>query len=289
MSQRAQIEHSLITTYRSRFWSPFIRAIKEYELILPGDRIAVMLSGGKDSFLLAKLFEELHRHGKKNFGLVLIGMDPGYAEENRKKVEELQALLEHPLHLYERDVFSASKKMNEKNPCYLCARMRRGVLYDLAKKHDCNKIALGHHFDDVIETALMNVLVGGMTMAMMPKLHSTSHPEMELIRPLYYVRERDILLWQEAMELEFLDCACEVAARELPSMRREIKELIPMLKERFTHVEDAIFHSTKNVHTGAILGTVVKGKKHSFLETYSLQQTIDKKSGEEESQEKPLP
>lgn len=268
VTKREIVERSLITSWRSRLWRPFIRAIKDYELIKSGDRIAVMMSGGKDSFLLAKLFEELYRHGKRNFEMVLINMDPGYAEKNRAIIEENNSLLEFTPQMYERDVFAVTQIMDTQNPCYLCARMRRGVLYDLAKKHGCNKIALGHHYDDVIETALMNVLVGGITMAMMPKLHSTSHKNMELIRPLYYVREKDIINWQKSLGLSFLDCACSIASKDLSSTRRIVKELIPELKKKFPQVEEAIFHSTRQVHTGAILGTVVKGVHHSFLESY---------------------
>lgn len=272
------MERSLIKTYRSRLWTPFIRAIKDYKLVEPGDRIAVMLSGGKDSFVLAKLFEELYRHGERNFSLVLLAMDPGYAPEHRALIDRYPPYFEHELHIYDRNVFSASQSMEVKRPCYLCARMRRGVLYDLAAKHGCNKIALGHHYDDVIETALMNVLVGGITMAMMPKLRSTSHPGMELIRPLYYVREKDIIAWREAMGMEFLGCACAIASKELPSTRRQIKELIGELKKQFPQVEDSIFHSTNNVHTGAVLGRIVQGERQSFLDYYD--ELLDEEGGE---------
>lgn len=261
------IEQSIQKRFRTRLWTPFIRGIKDYRLIENGDRIAVAISGGKDSFLMAKLFQELYRHGKRNFELRFIAMDPGYAPPLREHLERMAAHLEIPLSITPKNVFAASRQLSKK-PCYLCARMRRGVLYEIAQEQGCNKLALGHHYDDVIETVLLNVLQGGITMTMMPKLHSQNFSGMELIRPLYYVREKDILQWQEACGLKFLDCACPVAEGEIDSSRQKIKELIPRLKKDFPQVEEAIFASTKHVHLGAVLGTVDHGKEISFLETY---------------------
>lgn len=261
------IEHSIQKTFRRRLWTPFIQAIKEYKLIEDGDRIAVAISGGKDSIVMAKLFQELYRHGKRNFELEFIALDPGYSKENRLHLERIADHLEIPLSFHEANVFSVSQNMSEK-PCYLCARMRRGVLYEMAKKKGCNKLALGHHYDDVIETILLNVLQGGITMTMMPKLYSTNFPGMELIRPLYYLREKDILLWKKACELEFLDCACPVSLKQMDTQRKKVKELLPKLKKDFPQVEESIFSSVKHVHLGAILGTVDNGRKESFLDHY---------------------
>lgn len=261
------IEQSIQKKYRHKLWTPFIRAIKEYQLIEEGDQVAVAISGGKDSFLLAKLFQELYRHGNRNFELSFIAMDPGYAPQHRDHLEKMADYLNIPIKIYSRNVFEVSLKLSEK-PCFLCARMRRGALYDLAKKEGCNKLALGHHYDDVIETILLNLLQGGITMAMMPKLHAQNFPGMELIRPLYYLREKDILRWQEEAGLSFLDCACPVAEKQNQSSRQKIKKLLPILKEDFPRVEESIFASMKHVHLGSVLGTVDKGKKKTFLEKY---------------------
>lgn len=267
MKSSKEIERSIHKRFRKKLWSPFTRAIKEFELIEDGDRIAVTMSGGKDSFVLAKLFQELYQHGKRNFELVFIGMDPGYSRENREHLERMASHLDIPLKIFNRNVFSASQAMADK-PCYLCARMRRGVLYELARDLGCNKIALGHHFDDVIETYLLNILQGGITMAMMPKLKSKNFPKMELIRPLYYVREKDILAWRDYNHLDFLDCACPVASGQINSYRQRVKKLIPRLKEDFPQVEMSILAATKHVHLGAVLGTVSNGEETSFLNNY---------------------
>lgn len=261
------IEKSLQKKFRHRLWTPFVRALQDYELIKDGDRIAVAISGGKDSFLLAKLFQELYRHGRRNFELCFIAMDPGYDDRSREDLEELARRLEIPLKISNKNIFRASQRLSDK-PCYLCARMRRGALYELAKQEGCNKVALGHHFDDVIETTLLNLFQGGITMTMMPKLHSQNFPGMELIRPLYLVRERDILAWRDFNQLSFLDCACPVAKKELDSSRQKIKELIPRLKRDFPALESSVFASMKHVHLGAVLGTVKDGKEYSFLEGY---------------------
>ena len=200
-------ERSLIKTYRKSIWNPFIAAVKRYELIEPGDRIAVCISGGKDSVILAKLMQELQRHTSQPFELVFMVMDPGYKPENRKLIEDNAALLGIPITIFDSDIFDVTVSV-EKNPCYLCARMRRGFLYAKAQELGCNKIALGHHFSDVIETTVMSMFYGSQLQAMPPKLHSTSFPGMTLIRPMYCIREEDILAWKRYNELEFIQCAC---------------------------------------------------------------------------------
>lgn len=262
------VEHRLRTTYRSRLWTPFTKAIKTYALIEPGDKIAVAISGGKDSFILAKLFQELYRYGERNFELAFIVMDPGYLPEHRSQLEQIAQALAIPIQVYERPVFQVSQKLSDK-PCYMCARMRRGNLYAIAQELGCNKVALGHHYDDVIETILMNVLVSGNFMTMMPKLWSSNFPDMQLIRPLYYIREHDIIQFSKSIGFEFLNCACAVADGQIDSTRQKIKHLIAQLKQEFPQVEAAIFSSTQNVHLGAILGTIVGKEKHSFLTDYA--------------------
>lgn len=262
-----QAEHLIRTTYRKRLWTPFVQASKDYELIQDGDRIAVAISGGKDSFILAKLFQELYRHGRRNFELEFMVMDPGYRPEHRARIEQMAERLEIPIRIFSRDVFRVAQSLSEK-PCYLCARMRRGNLYAMAKELGCNKVALGHHYDDVIETVLMNILSGGNFMTMMPKLHATNFPKMELIRPLYYIRENDVRSFSKAIGYDFLNCACIVADGQVDSNRLRIKHLIQQLKPEFPQIEDSIFAATKNVHLGAILGTIVNGEKQSFLTHY---------------------
>ena len=206
------IERSIIKKYRKELWTPFIVAVKRYELVQAGDKIAVCISGGKDSMLMAKLMQELQRHSDVPFELVFLVMDPGYNEINRQKIESNAALLEIPVTIFETNIFEVANN-SEKSPCYLCARMRRGYLYAHAREQGCNKIALGHHFDDVIETILMGILYGGQINTMMPKLHSTNFQGMELIRPLYYVKEEDILAWKDYNGLHFLQCACRFTER----------------------------------------------------------------------------
>lgn len=259
--------HLIRKTYRKRLWTPFIKAIKEYELIKDGDRIAVCISGGKDSFLTALLFQELYKHGHRNFELEFLLMDPGYKSYHRDHALQIADELGIPLHVYTSRIFDITQQKTDK-PCYLCARMRRGHLYSYAKELGCNKIALGHHYDDVIETILMNVLSSGTYMTMMPKLKSDHFEGIELIRPLYLIRERHIISYAEALGLHFLDCACEVAEKKVGSNRAKIKNLIKTLGKDFKHVEASIFHSASNVHVGAVLGIVDNGEKRSFLETY---------------------
>ena len=273
LSRAAQIERSIIKTYHKQLWTPFINALKQYELIAPGDRIAVCISGGKDSMLLAKLMQQLHRHSDVPFELEYLVMDPGYAPANRAKIEENAEILGVPVTIFESDIFAVANGA-EKNPCYLCARMRRGALYAKAQELGCNKIALGHHRDDVIETTVMAMFYGAQLQGMMPKLHSTNFPGMELIRPLYCVREEDIVAWAKHNELEFLQCACRftertaTAGHETESKRREVKALIRRLRETNPDLESNIFHAIHTVNLDMFPGWKTKGEKHSFLENY---------------------
>ena len=273
LSRAEQIERSIIKTYHKQLWTPFINALKQYELIAPGDKIAVCISGGKDSMLLAKLMQQLHRHSDVPFELEYLVMDPGYAPANRAKIEENAEILGVPVTIFESDIFAVANGA-EKNPCYLCARMRRGALYAKAKELGCNKIALGHHRDDVIETTVMAMFYGAQLQGMMPKLHSTNFPGMELIRPLYCVREEDIVAWAKHNELEFLQCACRfteraaTAGHETESKRKEVKQLIRRLRETNPDLESNISHAIHAVNLDMFPGWKTKGEKHSFLENY---------------------
>ena len=273
LSRAALIERSIIKTYHKQLWTPFINALKQYELIAPGDRIAVCISGGKDSMLLAKLLQQLHRHSDVPFELEYLVMDPGYAPANRAKIEENAEILGVPVTIFESDIFAVANG-TEKNPCYLCARMRRGALYAKARELGCNKIALGHHRDDVIETTVMAMFYGAQLQGMMPKLHSTNFPGMELIRPLYCVREEDIVAWAKHNELEFLQCACRfteraaTAGHETESKRKEVKQLIRRLRETNPDLESNIFHAIHAVNLDMFPGWKTNGEKHSFLENY---------------------
>ena len=268
-----EIERSIIKTYRNEIWRRFTKAINEYELIKDGDRIAVCISGGKDSMLMAKLFQELIRHGKHNFDLEFICMDPGYTERNAARIRENAKILGIPLTVFETDIFASVDAVRD-NGCYLCARMRRGHLYAKAREMGCNKIALGHHYDDVIETLLMSILYGGQIQGMMPKLHSTNFEGMELIRPLYLIRERDIIRWKNHNELEFLNCACRFTERcaagdsEIESKRDEIKELIAQLAEKDPVIEKNILKAAENVNVDTLIAYKKDGVKHHFLEEY---------------------
>lgn len=266
--ERAGIERSIITTYRKVIWSRFVKGVKEYALIEEGDEIAVCISGGKDSMLLAKCMQELQAHGEKKFGLKFLCMDPGYAPENRALIEENAQKLGIPLHIFGSQIFEAVTHV-EKSPCYLCARMRRGFLYEEAQRLGCNKIALGHHFDDVIETLLLSVLYGGQVQGMPPRLYSTNHPGMQLIRPLYYVHEHDIVRWKDHCGLRFLRCACKFteksAEAEENSKRLVVKRLIAKLKESDPNVDISIFRSMYNVHVDTLIGYESGGKRYDFL------------------------
>ena len=271
-----RIERSILidqpeTGFRKTIWKPFIAAIKQYDLIQPGDKIAVCISGGKDSVLLAKLFQILHRHTAIPFELEFIVMDPGYNPVNRQKIIDNAALLEIPIRIFDSDIFDAAASA-ERNPCYLCARMRRGFLYDRAQELGCNKIALGHHFSDVIETTLMGMLWGAQIQAMLPKLHSTNFEGMELIRPLYKVHEDAIIAWARYNSLSFLACACimteNAAVDENASKRRQTKSLIRELKKDCPDVEKNIFNSIHKANIDTMVGYKHLGVQHSFLETY---------------------
>jgi tRNA(Ile)-lysidine synthase TilS/MesJ len=275
LAKHQQIERSIITTYRKTIWSPFVLAVKKYALISAGDKIAVCISGGKDSMLLAKLMQQLQRHSEVPFELVFLMMDPGYNAENRKRILENAELLQIPLTVFDSDVFAASNAADEQSPCYLCARMRRGHLYAKAKELGCNKIALGHHKSDVIETTVMGMLYGGQLQGMLPRIKSTNFEGMELIRPLYCVLEEDILRWKEYNGLQFIACACKFTQRTTGgdedsfSARRRVKALIAQLKEENENVESNIFQSIHNVQLDTLVEYKTDGEKHSFLEKFS--------------------
>ena len=270
-----EAERSIVKKFRKEIWRKFTKAINEYELIQDGDRIAVCISGGKDSMLMAKLFQELERHGKKNFEVVYLVMNPGYNELNYQTILNNAKLLEVPVTVFKTEIFDTVADITE-SPCYLCARMRRGYLYSKAKELGCNKIALGHHFDDVIETILMGMLYGAQIQTMMPKLHSTNFEGMELIRPLYLIREADIIKWMHYNELHFIQCACRFTENcascggtEKGSKRAEIKELIHELAEKNPVIEKNIFRSVENVNLGTVIAYKQEGVTHHFLTTYA--------------------
>lgn len=268
-----EIEQSIRKKFRKTIWCRFTRAVREYELVKEGDKIAVCISGGKDSMLMAKLFQELKRHNKFNFEVVFLVMDPGYSPANRQIIEANAKRMNIPITIFESDIFDAVFNI-EKSPCYLCARMRRGHLYSKAKELGCNKIALGHHYDDVIETILMGMLYGAQMQTMMPKLHSTNFEGMELIRPLYLIREDDIKKWHDSNDLHFIQCACKftdtcsTCGSENTSKRVEVKNLIRQLKETNPFVESNIFKSVENVNLSTVIAYKKDGVKHHFLDDY---------------------
>ena len=268
-----EIEQSIRKKFRKTIWCRFTRAVREYELVKEGDKIAVCISGGKDSMLMAKLFQELKRHNKFNFEVVFLVMDPGYSPANRQIIEANAKRMNIPITIFESDIFDAVFNI-EKSPCYLCARMRRGHLYSKAKELGCNKIALGHHYDDVIETILMGMLYGAQIQTMMPKLHSTNFEGMELIRPLYLMREDDIKKWRDSNDLHFIQCACKftdtcsTCGGENTSKRVEVKNLIRQLKETNPFVESNIFKSVENVNLSTVIAYKKDGVKHHFLDDY---------------------
>ena len=263
-----EIERSLIKRYRKGIWSKFIKAIKDYNLVEEGDKIAVAISGGKDSLLMAKLFQELHKHRQVDFELEFIAMDPGYHPQIRELLEENCKHLNIPVHIYETKIFDIIDEKAKEYPCYLCARMRRGSLYAKARELGCNKLALGHHYNDVIETTMLNVLYAGNFKTMLPKLKADNFPDMELIRPLYYVEEEYIKRFIRYTGLWPLNCACMVAAKKTGNKRYEIKDLIKSLGENFKDVEKSIFKAAENVNIDSVLGWQQDGVKHSFLENY---------------------
>lgn len=269
-----RVEQSLQKKFRKKIWVAFTKAVKQYELVKENDRIAVCISGGKDSMLMAKLFQELHRHSDFPFEVKFIVMDPGYSTANRNVIEENARKLKIPIEIFESDIFDSVYNI-EKSPCYLCARMRRGHLYNYAKSLGCNKIALGHHYDDVIETILMGMLYGAQIQTMMPKIHSTNFEGMELIRPLYLVREDDIKAWRDYNGLHFIQCACKFTDtcttcnnEENRSKRVEIKQLIAKLKQTNPEVEKHIFKSVENVNIDTVIAWKKGGEKHHFLDSY---------------------
>ena len=274
MEQYKMVERGIITTYRKRIWSKFIKAVKDYQLVNDGDKICVCISGGKDSMLMAKLFQELHRHSDVPFEVEYVVMNPGYNDSNLELIKSNLNLLNIPATIKDTNIFDVANSM-DKNPCYMCARMRRGALYQIASDMGCNKIALGHHYDDVIETTLMNMLNTGTFQTMLPKLHSDNFDNMELIRPLYLIREKDIITWVNSNHLKFLRCACKLTERidkaktgDSGSQRLETKKLIASLISYNANVEFNIFKSAENINLDKSLGYIKDGKKHSFLDEY---------------------
>lgn len=269
-----KIEQSIVKSYRSRLWTPFCRAINRYQLILPGDKIAVCISGGKDSMLMAKMMQLLHRYSEIPFEVIYLIMDPGYNEINRRKVESNAEFLKIPYTLFESDVFEVAN-VQDKNACYLCARMRRGCLYKKAQELGCNKIALGHHFDDVIGTTMLGMFYGGQLQAMLPKLKAKNFPGMELIRPMYLVHEEDIIAWKNANELTFIQCACRFTENctlcdngQGGSKRQAIKQLLKKLKKDNPRIEDNIFSSIHTLQLDTMVGWKYHGQEYSFLDSY---------------------
>lgn len=270
-----KVERSIIKTYRKTIWSKFTKAVRDYELVKEGDRIAVCISGGKDSMLMAKCFQELHRYSDIHFDVKFVVMDPGYSPENRQIIEDNARKLNIPIEVFETDIFENVFHI-EKNPCYICARMRRGYLYNYAKNLGCNKIALGHHYDDVIETILMSMLYGAQIQTMMPKLHSNHFEGMEVIRPLYLVREDDIKAWAKFNDLYFIQCACkftdtcssEACLTRPRSKRVEVKNLIREMKKTNPYVEQNIFKSVENVSLKTVIAYKDDTTKHHFLDDY---------------------
>jgi len=266
------IERSLITKYRRPLWSKFIKAIKDYQLVDDGDRIAVAVSGGKDSTLMAKLFQEMQRHGKDNFELEFIAMDPGYHDSIKQLLIENCEFLNIPVHIFDSGIFKIVDQIAQDYPCYMCAKMRRGALYAKAQELGCNKLALGHHFNDVIETTLLNMFFAGTFKTMLPKLKSAHFAGLELIRPLYYIEEEYIEKFTEEHGIWPLNCACMVAAKEIANKRFEIKDLVKELKKKYKDVDKFIFKSAHNVNMDCVLGWQQKGMKHSYLDFYDQDQ-----------------
>lgn len=278
MERYEEIEKSIVTSYRKKIWTKFIKGIKEFDMIKDGDKIAVCMSGGKDSMLMAKCFQELKKHRQMNFEVVFLVMDPGYNEINRQKIISNAKLLNIPITMFDTNIYDSVAGIDD-HPCYICARMRRGYLYNKAQELGCNKIALGHHFDDVIETVLMGMLYGAQMQTMMPKVHSTNHPGMELIRPLYFVKEADIISWKQKNDLEFIQCACRLTEHCTicdngggGSKREEVKKLIKQLRQTYKNVDMNIFKSTQNVNLDTIISYKKDGKIYHFLDEYDNKQ-----------------
>jgi len=273
MERYKEIERSIIKKYRKEIWAKFVKAVKDYKLINENDRVMVCISGGKDSFLLAKCVQELQKHGGIPFEACYVCMNPGYNEANKIKIFENAKILNINLEMFDSDIFEVANSLNEKSPCYMCARMRRGHLYNKAKELGCNKIALGHHFDDVIETTLLSMFYGSEVKTMLPKLHSENFENLELIRPLYLVKENSILAWAKYNNLEFINCACKFTERvslsdEPVSKRKEMKELIKYLRELNPDIDYNIFKSLDNINLNCVLGTKKNGIYKSFMDEY---------------------
>lgn len=280
-----KIEHDIITKYRKQLWRPFTKAVRDFEMIKENDKVAVCMSGGKDSFIMAKCMQELRLHGRIKFDVIFLVMDPGYSKKNREMIEQNAKLMNIPITIFETDIFASVKEIKD-SPCYLCARMRRGNLYAKAKELGCNKIALGHHYDDVIETILMSMLYGGEIKTMMPKLKSTNFEGMELIRPMYYIKERDIISFKNNHHLTFLNCACRFtemceldpnADKEEKSKRKEMKKLIEYFRSRSPFIESNIFKSVFNVNLNTLIGYHKDNYTYNFLDDYD-----EKLDGKEE-------
>lgn len=272
MSNYKEIERSIIKTYRKSIWCKVTKAIRYYHLINDNDKIMVCISGGKDSFLLAKCIQELSRHGKIKFNATYVIMNPGYTKYNLNKIKKIAKELNVPIEIFSTDIFDVANKLNPNAPCYMCARMRRGHLYNKAKELGCNKIALGHHFDDVIETTLLSMCYASEVKTMLPMLHSTNFKGIDLIRPLYYVKESDIISWMNYNKLDFINCACKFTERnnidEGASKRQEMKKIISYLRSLNKDIDYNIFNSMNNINLNCILGYSKDGKKHSFLDIY---------------------
>ena len=273
MEKYQEVERSIITRFRKEIWSRFVKGVANYEQISEGDKIMVCISGGKDSFLLAKCIQELIRHGKFKFEAKFVCMDPGYNKKNRELIESNAKLLGIPIEVFESDVFQVAEKLNGESPCYMCARMRRGFLYSKAQELGCNKIALGHHFDDVIETTLLSLFYGSEIKTMVPKIHSENFKGIELIRPMFLVKERDIISWVKYNELTFLNCACKftekVANHEEASKRKQMKKLIEEFRKENKNIDNNIFNAMGNINMSCILGyRDIDGNEHEFVDYY---------------------
>ncbi|AUA37644.1 2-thiocytidine tRNA biosynthesis protein TtcA [Clostridioides difficile] len=262
------IEKSIIKKYRKNLWSKFMKSIRDYKLVEEGDKIAVAISGGKDSILMAKMFQELKKHGQVNFDVEFIAMDPGYHANIRQLLIDNCEYLNIPIHLFDSRIFEIADEIAKDYPCYMCARMRRGALYSKAEELGCNKLALGHHYDDVIETTMLNLLCAGNFKTMLPKLNSTNFEGIKIIRPLYYIREEHIIRFIQNSGIWPLNCACMVAAKKTGNKRYEIKDLIKSLESNFKNVEKSIFKAAENVNLDSVLGWQKDGEKHSFLENF---------------------
>ncbi len=264
MNVLQNIEKSIIKKYRKTIWRPFTRALNDFSLIDDGDHIAVAISGGKDSLILAKLLQEVQRHGKVQFNLSFLAMDPGYSSSNLETLKKTCNHLDLPLHVYQTELFNSIDQMKVKYPCYLCAKMRRGFLYEQAQSLGANKLALGHHLDDIVETVLMNILYAGNFMTMMPYIKSTNFENMALIRPMYYIEEKSIIQWLNYNDIKALDCACAVSAKKINSTRATVKALIADLARENPNVKKSILKSTENVHLDAILGFKRRAKNYRY-------------------------